>query len=187
MRHICIPQSLTNLYRRIIPCKRYITFDTSKYDDELKELNTLRPRQNGRLFTDDIFKCVLLNENAWISIKISLKFVPKGLTNNIPALVQVMAWHWVGAKPLSESMMVSMLAHICVTYMGLNELKKYDYGCCQMGNVWNSSSIYSWLQTINTRVYLEQLLPDAWQRIRHNWEAAALLWEFTSVLHLFSF
>ena len=38
--------------------------------------NSLRPRQNGRHFADDIFKCIFLHENAWISIKISLKFVP---------------------------------------------------------------------------------------------------------------
>ena len=49
--------------------------------------NTLRPRQDGRRFPDDIFKCIFFNENAWISIKISLKFVPKGQINNIPALV----------------------------------------------------------------------------------------------------
>ena len=48
-------------------------------------LNTLRPRQNGRNFADDIFKCIFLNENAWISIKISLRFVPQGPINNIPA------------------------------------------------------------------------------------------------------
>ena len=45
--------------------------------------NTLRPRQNGRHFADDIFKYIFLNENAWISLKISLKFVPKGPINNI--------------------------------------------------------------------------------------------------------
>ena len=38
-------------------------------------LNTLRPRQNGWHFPDDIFKCILLNENLWISIKIPPKFV----------------------------------------------------------------------------------------------------------------
>ena len=42
---------------------------------------------NGRHFPDDIFKCIFLNENVLISIKISLKFVPKGQINNIPALV----------------------------------------------------------------------------------------------------
>ena len=36
-----------------------------------------------------IFKCILVNENVWIIIKISLKFVPKGPINNIPALVQM--------------------------------------------------------------------------------------------------
>ena len=55
-------------------------------------INILRPRQNGRHFPDDIFKWIFLNEIIWISIKISLKFVPRGRINNIPALVQIMAW-----------------------------------------------------------------------------------------------
>ena len=54
--------------------------------------NTLRPRQNRRRFADDTFKRIFLNENVRISIKISLKFVPKGPINNNPALVQIMAW-----------------------------------------------------------------------------------------------
>ena len=43
--------------------------------------------QNGRRFPDDIFKYIFLNENVLLSIKISLKFVPKGQINNIPSLV----------------------------------------------------------------------------------------------------
>ena len=43
--------------------------------------------QDGCLFPDDIFKCIFLNENVLISIKISLKFVPKGQINNISAMV----------------------------------------------------------------------------------------------------
>ena len=78
-------------------------------------LNTLRPRQNGRHFADDIFKCIFLNENVWIPIKISMKFLPKGPINNIPALVQIMAWRRPGDKPLSEPMMVSLTTHICFT------------------------------------------------------------------------
>ena len=78
-------------------------------------VNTLRPRQYGRHFADDIFKSIFLNENVWIPFKISLKFVPKGRINNIPALVQVMAWCRPGDKPLSEPMMVSLPTHICVT------------------------------------------------------------------------
>ena len=78
-------------------------------------LNTLRPRQNGRHFADDIYKCIFLNEHVWISIKISLKFVPKGPINNIPALVQIMAWRRPGDKPLSEAMMVNLPTRICVS------------------------------------------------------------------------
>ena len=79
------------------------------------DFNTLRPRQDGRHFADDIFKYIFLNENASISIKISLKFIPKGPIDNIPALVQIMAWRRLGDKPLYEPMMVSLLTHICVT------------------------------------------------------------------------
>ena len=56
-----------------------------------------------------------VNENARISIEISLKLVPKGPINNIPALVQIMAWRRPGDKPLSEPMMVRLPTHICVT------------------------------------------------------------------------
>ena len=56
-----------------------------------------------------------LNEIVWISIEISLKFVSNGVFNNIPALVQIMAWHHPGGKPLFEPMVVSLLLHICVT------------------------------------------------------------------------
>ena len=78
-------------------------------------VNTLRPRQNGRHFADDTLKAIFLNENIRISIKISLKFVPKVPINNIAALVQIMAWRRPGDKPLSEPMMVCLLTHICVT------------------------------------------------------------------------
>ena len=79
------------------------------------KLNSLRPRRNRHHFADDIFKRIFFNENVWISIKISLKFVPKGPINNIPALVQIMAWRRSGDKPLSEPMMVSLTTHIYVT------------------------------------------------------------------------
>ena len=79
-------------------------------------LNTLRPRQNGRRFPDDIFKCIFVNKNAWILIKISLKFVPLDPINNIPSLVQIMAWCRPGNKSLSEPMMVSLMAHICIAW-----------------------------------------------------------------------
>ena len=69
-------------------------------------LNTLRLRQNGCHFPDDIFKRIFLNENCFILMKISLKFVPQGPINNIPALVQIMAWRQPSDMPLSEPMIV---------------------------------------------------------------------------------
>ena len=49
--------------------------------------NRLRPWQNGHHFPEVIFKCIFLNKNVWILIKISLKFVSAGPINNIPSLV----------------------------------------------------------------------------------------------------
>ena len=62
-----------------------------------------------------IFKCIFLNENIWILLKISLKFIRKVPKNNIASLVQIMDWRHAGEKPLSEPMMVRLLTHICVT------------------------------------------------------------------------
>ena len=83
------------------------------------EFNTLRPSQNGRHFADAIFKCIYLNENVWIPLKISLKFVPKNTIENFPALVQIMAWRRPGDKLFSEPVVVS-LPRIYVS-LGLNE------------------------------------------------------------------
>ena len=80
------------------------------------QINTLRPRQNGCKFSDYIFECIFLNESMKILIKISVKLVPNGPINNIPALVQIMAWHRPGNKPLPEPMMVSLLMHIFITW-----------------------------------------------------------------------
>ena len=90
-------------------------FHLQKVDAALLSENTLGPRLDGRRFPDDIFKWIFVNEIIWIPNKISLKFVPWGPINNIPALVQIMTWRRPGGKPLSEAMMVSLLTHVCVT------------------------------------------------------------------------
>ena len=94
-------------------------YDNATADSDV--INTLRPRQNGRHFADDIFKYIFLNENVWILVKNSLKYVPKGPINNIPALVQIMAWCQSGDKPLSEPMMAGLP-------LGLNELTDRPLG-----------------------------------------------------------
>ena len=101
----CIMQLYSTAEECIIICQYHLIY----------KINILRLRQNGDRFADNAFKRIFLNENVRISIKISLKFVPKGPIYNNPALVQIMAWCRSGNKPLSEPMMVSLLTHICVT------------------------------------------------------------------------
>ena len=122
-------------------------------------INTLRPRQNGCHFPGDIFIWIFLNENVWISIKISLKFVPRGPISNIPALVQIMAWCRPGDKPLSETMMVSLPTHICVArpqwVKGQWEQKEYDFE-------WFGAAPNIWWQVIISTVKHHYLYLDIW-------------------------
>ena len=78
-------------------------------------INILRPGQDGCHFADDIFKCIFLNGNVRIVLKISLKSVSNYQINNIPTLVEIMAWRRPGDKPLSQLMMVRLPTRICVT------------------------------------------------------------------------
>ena len=76
------------------------------------------------------------------SIKISLKFVLKGPINNIPALVQIMAWRRPGYKRLSELMLENLLTHVCVTrpqwVKHWNTLSCLDQYMCSRMRLWNS-------------------------------------------------
>ena len=78
---------------------------------------------------------IILNENVRITLKISLRFVPKVRINDIPALVQIMAWRRPGNKPLSKPMLVSLLTHICVT-----RLQGVNPGCTEL--VWKNIETY---------------------------------------------
>ena len=68
-------------------------------------INSSPPRQHGRHFADDIFRCNFVNEKFCILIQISMKFVPNGPIDDMGALVQVMAWHRIGDNPLPEPML----------------------------------------------------------------------------------
>ena len=57
------------------------------------------------ILADNIFKCIFLNEHDRIPIQVSLKFLPRSLIDNVPALVQVMAWRRTGDKPLPKPML----------------------------------------------------------------------------------
>ena len=71
---------------------------------------------------DAIFQMTYSKAYSWMKTNKfwSPKFVPMGQINNIPSLVQVMAWHRPDDKLLSEPMMESLLTHICI--YGLNDL-----------------------------------------------------------------
>ena len=71
-------------------------------DIMLQPLNHLSLDNMAAIFADDNFRCIFLDENDRIPIRISLKIVRKSLIDNIPALVYVMAWRWTGDKPLHE-------------------------------------------------------------------------------------
>ena len=84
-------------------------------------LNTLRPLQDDNYFADDIFKCIFSNENVWISLKISVKFVPKVIINNIPRSVQIMAWRDQGTSHhLNQWSLIYWRIHAS---LGLNEIR----------------------------------------------------------------
>ena len=120
-------------------------------------INTLRPRQNGRHFADGVFKCIFLNGNWWISIKTSLKFVPKDLINNILALVQIMAWRRPGDKPfLNQWWLVYWRIYAS---LGLNELMlivayfsrviNNDIVPCSWNTCMSFNDIWSWYDVIS--------------------------------------
>ena len=111
MRGIVVSELTFHAQNCLVKTKSYICICVSYY---CLNVNTLRPKQHGRLFPDDILKWIFLNQTVRISIRIALKFVPRSLFNNIPALIEIMAWRRPGDKPLSETMMVSLPTHICV-------------------------------------------------------------------------
>ena len=67
----------------------HMTTDEPRYDVTLTStaLTHLPPGQNYRHSADDIFRGIFVNEKFCDLIKISMKFVPKGPIDNIPALV----------------------------------------------------------------------------------------------------
>ena len=68
-------------------------------------INSSPPGQNDCNIADDIYKHMFMNEKFCVLIEISPKFVPKDPVDNKSALVQVMAWHRTGDKPLAETIL----------------------------------------------------------------------------------
>ena len=74
----------------------------------------------GRDEIDAIVQTTFSNAFSWMKMyEFRLRFhwnlFLKFQVNNMPALVQIMAWSRPGDKPLCEPMIVVLLTHICVT------------------------------------------------------------------------
>ena len=108
----------SNRHYLSIPCRLTLnprSFTKEKPPHNITGLVNLSvPGQNGHHFTDNIFGCIFVNEKFCTSIKISLKFLPKGSIRNNLALVEIMAWRRIGGNPLSEPML-TWFTHIFCT------------------------------------------------------------------------
>ena len=89
--------------------------------------NTLRPRQNGRHFPSDMFNCIFLNENVWISLKMSLKFVPEVRINNVAAFVQIMAWRPPVYWRIYASLGVKLVIYVSIICMEVKLFNEFFY------------------------------------------------------------
>ena len=109
----------------------------------ISSFNTLRSWQNRHHFADDMCKWIFLNENLLISLKISLKFAPKVRINNIPAWVQVMAWHTGTDQATGHYLNQWWLVYWCIyVSLDLNELTHWGCAWCIYESV--NHSIIGW-------------------------------------------
>ena len=113
-------------------------------------VNTLRQRQNGCHFADDSLKCIFLNENAWILIKISLTFAPNSPINYFSTLVWIMALRWPANKPLTELIMVRSQMHICITRPQWVKTHKMTYQQKHVKRFW--LSLYQWFSATLSQI-----------------------------------
>ena len=75
-------------------------------------VKTLKQRQSGWHFANNISKYIFFNKDIWCQIEISLKVVPKGPINTKPALFQIMVRHWTVNKLLSELFTNTYMHHL---------------------------------------------------------------------------
>ena len=119
------------LFRSYIYMHLYIYIDNIEY-----QVNRSPPGQNSRYFTDDIFRCIFVNEKFCI-YNISFMFVPKGPIDNNSVLVYIMAWRRVGASDYLNHCLPDSVTHIYATLGG-------DQLISNEGNYW--VEISSWLK-----------------------------------------
>ena len=102
-------------------------------------INISPPGQNGHYFQIKFSNAFSWMKSFCILIRISLKCVPKDPINNIPALVQIMAWCQSGDKPLSEPMLAQFTdaymrhwgrwgsCHMSIKHQGISDNWQFIY------------------------------------------------------------
>ena len=89
-------------------------------------VNTLRLRQNDRHFADDILKCIFFNENAWIPIEISLKFVLPGVQLTISQQCPDNGLAPTRQQPITWTIGDLFIGAYTYASLDLNELKHFS-------------------------------------------------------------
>ena len=108
-RQVIMPvQEIVNLLNPQRKFRLYLQNKTKNRLSLFYSIQLISPGQNGRHFGNDNFKCIFFNENGTILIQFSLKFVSRSSIDNLPALVQLMAWRRTGDKPLPEPMLTQL-------------------------------------------------------------------------------
>ena len=118
MHNLNMTTKSPSLFSSYLNCTIVLKHYFSVYNhhkSSVRSFNSSPLEQNGHYFTDDIFKYIFMNEKFRFLINSSLRFAPKDQIKNIPELVQIMAWCWLGDNPLSEPMMVILLMNKCIT------------------------------------------------------------------------
>ena len=102
-------------------------------------INILRPRQMAAIFQTTFSNAFSLMKIYEFRLRFHWSLYPKVRINNIPALVQIMAWRRPGDKPLSEPMVVNLLTHICVTrpqWVNCNTKERCKYKTGNILRIW---------------------------------------------------
>ena len=101
-------------------------------------INSSPHGQNGRHYSDIIFKCIFMNEKCLFFGSNFMEVCSKGSKCQQPALVQVMDWCWMGNRPLPESMLMHKNVVLGRDELTFNTLRPEQNGCnfckqqCQM-------------------------------------------------------
>ena len=95
---------------------------------------TLRPKQNGAWFADNIIIRIFSDENFQMSFKISLRYFIQSNWKK-STLVLVMAWCWTGNILLTEPMAVSEMNIFKYYLVNPNTLRLRQNGCHLTDNI----------------------------------------------------